>query len=56
MSKNFRFLSTINSDFIFFVENIDLSSYIVFVHNSRVFKIGALIANTCEYFDNSDFL
>ena len=55
MSKDFRFLSAINGDFNIFVGNIDLSLYIVFVHNSRVFKIGVSIANTCEYFANSDF-
>jgi hypothetical protein len=55
MSKDFRFLSTVNGDFNIFVGNIDLSLYIVFVHNSRVFKIGVSIANTCECFANSDF-
>ncbi len=56
MSKDFRFLTTINGDFSILVGNIDLSLYIVFVHNSRVLKTGVSIANTCKYFANSDFL
>jgi len=57
MSKDFRFLSTVISDFSTEVGSLDLSSYIVFDNNIKGSEMRGLRQNTGEnYKDNCFFV